>query len=131
LVRQGSKRSARRRSRIYRGTPLTDDIVFHAQQAAEKAMKGFLTWHDQAFRKTHDLAEVGRQCSAVDSALEPLLKRAEKLTVFAWAFRYPGDAEQPSVEEARAALAVAREVYNALLAHVPGIPDRGATTRKP
>ena len=24
---------------------LTDQIVFHVQQAAEKAMKGFLTWH--------------------------------------------------------------------------------------
>jgi len=33
--------------------PLTSDIVFHAQQAAEKAMKGFLTWHDRPFRKTH------------------------------------------------------------------------------
>ena len=27
--------------------PLTSDIVFHTQQAAEKAMKGFLTWHGQ------------------------------------------------------------------------------------
>ena len=24
--------------------PLLEDIVFHYQQAAEKAMKGFLTW---------------------------------------------------------------------------------------
>jgi hypothetical protein len=29
--------------------PLTDDVVFHAQQAAEKAMKGYLSWHDQPF----------------------------------------------------------------------------------
>lgn len=54
--------------------PLTDDIVFHAQQAAEKAMKGYLSWHDQPFRKTHDLAEIGRQCAAMDVSLEPLLK---------------------------------------------------------
>ncbi len=26
--------------------PLTSDIVFHAQQAAEKTLKGFLAWHD-------------------------------------------------------------------------------------
>lgn len=26
--------------------PLTEDIVFHAQQAAEKSIKGFLCWHD-------------------------------------------------------------------------------------
>jgi HEPN domain-containing protein len=39
--------------------PLLGDIVFHCQQATEKALKGFLTWHDQPFRKTHDLAELG------------------------------------------------------------------------
>ena len=33
--------------------PLSSDIVFHAQQTAEKAMKSFLTWHDRPFRKTH------------------------------------------------------------------------------
>jgi HEPN domain-containing protein len=99
--------------------PLTDDTVFHAQQAAEKAMKGFLTWHDQPFRKTHDLGEVGRQCMAIDGSLEPLLRRAERLTVYAWAFRYPGDAEAPSVEEAQAALAVARAVVEAMLARRP------------
>ena len=38
--------------------PLTMDAVFHAQQAAEKAMKGFLTWHSRLFRKTHSLGLV-------------------------------------------------------------------------
>jgi HEPN domain-containing protein len=99
--------------------PLTDDMVFHAQQAAEKAMKGFLSWHDQPFRKTHDLAEVGRQCMALDLSLEMLLRRAERLSVYAWAFRYPGDAVDPPLEEAQAALAVAREVVEALLARLP------------
>ena len=61
--------------------PLTDDMVFHAQQAAEKAMKSYLSWHDQPFRKTHDLAEVERQCIAIDVSLETLLKRAERLSV--------------------------------------------------
>ncbi len=99
--------------------PLTDDMVFHAQQAAEKAMKGYLSWYDQPFRKTHDLAEVGRQCTSIDASLEPLLRRAERLSVYAWAFRYPGDAENPSVEEAQDALAVAREVVEAMLARLP------------
>jgi len=31
--------------------PLNDEAVFHCQQAAEKAIKGFLTWHGQTFRK--------------------------------------------------------------------------------
>ncbi|MFH1435350.1 MAG: HEPN domain-containing protein [Pseudomonadota bacterium] len=33
------------------------DAMFHAQQAAEKAMKAFLAWHDEPFRKTHQLEE--------------------------------------------------------------------------
>jgi HEPN domain-containing protein len=100
--------------------PLTDDIVFHAQQASEKAMKGYLSWHDQPFRKTHDLAELGRQCTTIDGSLETLLRRAEPLSVYAWAFRYPGDAENPSVKEALGALTVAREVVEAMLVRLPG-----------
>jgi hypothetical protein len=56
----------------------------------------------------------------MDASLESLLKRAESLTVYAWAFRYPGDAENPSVEEAQGALALAREVVEAMLARLPG-----------
>ena len=46
--------------------PLLDDIVFHCQQAAEKSLKGFLTWHDRPFRKTHSIEELGEQCLQVD-----------------------------------------------------------------
>jgi HEPN domain-containing protein len=56
--------------------PLTSDIVFHAQQAVEKAIKGFLGWHDRPFRKTHNLVEIGEAAAVIDSALEPLLRRA-------------------------------------------------------
>ena len=34
--------------------------VFHSQQAAEKAIKGFLAFHDTLFRKTHDIRELGQ-----------------------------------------------------------------------
>jgi HEPN domain-containing protein len=99
--------------------PLSSDIVFHSQQAAEKAMKGFLAWHDRPFRKTHNLVEVGEACAAADSTLEQLLRRAAPLTEYAWKFRYPGEPELPTVEEAEAALALAREVYDAILDRLP------------
>jgi HEPN domain-containing protein len=35
--------------------PLTGDAAFHSQQAAEKALKAFLLWQDEPFRKTHSL----------------------------------------------------------------------------
>ncbi len=35
--------------------PYLDTAVYHCQQAAEKALKAFLTYHDIVFEKTHDL----------------------------------------------------------------------------
>ncbi|WP_447972356.1 hypothetical protein [Nitrospira sp. Kam-Ns4a] len=37
-------------------------------------------------------------------------------------FRYPTDMGEPTVEEAREALALAREVYEAILARLPDLP---------
>jgi HEPN domain-containing protein len=99
--------------------PLLDDIVFHTQQAVEKALKGFLAWHDRPFRKTHDLVELGQACVDLDQTLETLLRRAAPLTEYAWRFRYPGDPDEPSEDEARSALALAREVCSEILARVP------------
>ncbi|MBI4321187.1 MAG: HEPN domain-containing protein [Chloroflexi bacterium] len=99
--------------------PFTGDAMFHAQQATEKSLKALLTWHDVPFRKTHDLAEIGRQCVAIRASLEALCRRAERLTVFAWMFRYPGDIDEPPLTEAEEALALAREVYEAIIARLP------------
>lgn len=57
--------------------------VFHSQQAAEKAAKAFLAWHDVPFRRTHDLRELGSQCLAISPALSPLLEDAAGLTDYA------------------------------------------------
>lgn len=99
--------------------PLTADIVFHCQQLAEKSMKGFLAWHDEPFRKTHNLVEVGQQCAPLDATLTDLMRRAARLTEYAWKFRYPGESEEPPVSEAQEALALAREVYGAILSRLP------------
>ena len=99
--------------------PLTADIVFHAQQAVEKAIKGFLSWHDRPFRKTHNLVELGEAATAVDPVLEPYLRRAAPLTEYAWRFRYPGELDAPPVEEAREALAIALQVFETLLSRLP------------
>jgi HEPN domain-containing protein len=60
--------------------PLSADVAFHAQQAAEKAMKGYLDWHDRTFPKTHNLVELGETCAALDPSIGPLLRRAAPLT---------------------------------------------------
>ena len=46
--------------------PFADDVVFHAQQAAEKSVKAFLSWHRVPFRKTHNLVELGEPSCQID-----------------------------------------------------------------
>lgn len=46
-----------------------EDVVFHSQQAAEKALKAYLTWNRQPFRKTHNLVELGESCAKLDRTL--------------------------------------------------------------
>jgi hypothetical protein len=48
-----------------------------------------------------------------------LKKAASDLTVFAWEFRYPGEAEVPPLEEAWQFRAVAGEVDRSILARLP------------
>ena len=91
--------------------PFIEDALFHCQQAAEKALKGFLTAHDTPFKKTHDLDELGRHCLEFDSKLADALQPAAPLTIFAWEFRYPGDSHVPSLKEARESLAIATALY--------------------
>jgi len=94
--------------------PLIEDALFHCQQAAEKAMKAFLTVHDTAFRKTHDLDELAAACEGIDATLKAALDPARDLTVFAWAFRYPGSDEPPPEAEAHDSLRLAQVTVNAI-----------------
>ena len=94
--------------------PLIEDALFHCQQAAEKAMKAFLTAHDTAFRKTHDLDELAATREESDASLREALDPARDLTVFAWAFRYPGPDEAPPEAEAHDSLRVAQATVAAI-----------------
>ena len=99
--------------------PLLEDALFHCQQAVEKAMKGFLSWHDQPFRKTHSLTELGIICSKLDPSLENILRSSAGLSEYATVYRYPGEAVPPSQDEAASARELAEEVLSQLLARLP------------
>lgn len=98
--------------------PLLEDVVFHCQQAAEKAIKGYLTYHDRPFQKTHDLDRLSMLCESIDSSLKACLIPARSLTPFAWTFRYPGDSDEPSRSEAEDALKTAADVVETLRAKI-------------
>jgi HEPN domain-containing protein len=93
--------------------------LYHCQQAAEKALKGFLVWHDQPFPRTHDLGKLGKQAVELDPTLEPLIDEVVEFTKYAWMFRYPGDVDEPSVTDAAAVLHKAQAFVEALLARLP------------
>jgi HEPN domain-containing protein len=99
--------------------PLFDEAVFHCQQAAEKALKGFLAWNGRTFRKTHNLEEIGEQCLAIDPSLRGVIDQAVPLSEYAWKFRYPGEPSQPGPDEVAEALAVARGVFEAAVSRLP------------
>ena len=102
IVKAG--RDLRSARRLYSDTPpLLDTAAYHCQQAAEKALKAFLTMHDIPVQKTPLLAPLVLQCMQRDPEFHALQETAETLTPFATAFRYPGD---PIVLPGRAPLRI-------------------------
>ncbi len=89
----------------------------YCQQAAEKAVKAFLIWHDQLFPKTHEIESLVEQASTLDPRFEEILDAAELLSPYAWQFRYPGDVEidAPSRNELDEALQPAQAIYDFVL----------------
>ena len=93
--------------------------LFHCQQAAEKSLKAFLTWHQTPFPKTHDLTLLSGFCLELDASLDTVMAPSLALTRFAVATRYPGEIEEPSTEEVRQWLSVARSIFDAICSRLP------------
>lgn len=66
-------------------------ICFHAQQAGEKYLKGFLAFHEKYIRKIHDLSVLLDACIAIDPTFESLREAARFLNQFYLESRYPDD----------------------------------------
>jgi HEPN domain-containing protein len=98
---------------------LVEDALFHCQQAVEKSLKGFLTWCDTPFRKTHSLVELGMQCVDLDPSLEALLREAAKLSEYATRYRYPGEAAAATIGQVAQALDLAKQVVEQIAARLP------------
>jgi HEPN domain-containing protein len=94
-------------------------VGYHCQQAAEKTLKAFLTWHELEFEKTHSLVALVGLCLPISSDFEALRKAATTLTPFAVTTRYPGDLPEITQQEAQEALELARQVWNFILARLP------------
>jgi HEPN domain-containing protein len=87
-----------------------EDLCFHAQQAAEKALKAAYQHHAWTFQYTHDLDELVAGLKRKGLTIPPEIDDAIVLTSFAWEARYPGVAEPVTEEEYREALRHAEAV---------------------
>jgi HEPN domain-containing protein len=98
---------------------LRDSVAYHAQQAAEKALKAFLVWHGHPVRRTHSLPHLVGQCEVIDPNFSSLAVAAAVLNPYVNEFRYPGSAEEPSEAAANDARRLARQVMEFVLARLP------------
>jgi len=101
--------------------PLIEDALFHCQQASEKVLKGFLTFHGKPFEKTHDLDRLAQVCEGILPALAAVLKPVRPLTIFAWKFRYPGPSESPPLKEAKDALTATIKAVERIRSALPKV----------
>jgi HEPN domain-containing protein len=87
-----------------------EDLCFHAQQAAEKAIKALLIRHSIKFPYIHDLAALMLLLEKATGDLPDSIRRAARLTRFATETRYPGTAAPVGEEKYREAVELAGEV---------------------
>jgi HEPN domain-containing protein len=87
-----------------------EQICFHAQQAAEKALKATLLFQRMEFPFTHDLEELLRLAKEGGLSLPEAVQEAGLLTTYAVETRYPGYWAEISEEETAEALRVAEQV---------------------
>jgi HEPN domain-containing protein len=70
---------------------LREQVCFHAQQAAEKALKAVLVSWRIDFPYTHDIKGLLRIAETSGIVIPPTIQQAALLTPYAVETRYPGD----------------------------------------
>jgi len=106
--------------------PSYDTVGFHAQQAAEKALKALLIKYQVDFSKTHDIGELLRLVETVVPGITQQSEGAEALTPYAVDTRYPGEEPPVDREEASRHLAVARKVLDTVRVLLKPYLDAGS-----
>ena len=87
-----------------------DDLCFHAQQAAEKAIKAVYRHHGWPFRYVHDIEDILTGLKQHGVAIPAVIEAAVILTSYATTGRYPSREEPVTREEYTEAVALAERV---------------------
>ncbi len=90
---------------------LAELVCFHAQQCAEKYLKGYLKSKKKSFRWSHDLRYLVTLCTECDADFDQMDVGAENLTRLADPSRYPVAEElPPTLDDARKAIEIAERI---------------------
>jgi len=96
-----------------------DTACFHAQQAAEKYLKAYLSLSGVDFPFLHNLAALVEICGNQDESFAEIREPAKTLTPYAVEARYDEDF-WPDLDTTREAVQQATAVRNFILAKLPG-----------
>ncbi len=99
--------------------PQTAGACFHCQQAVEKSLKAFLVFQAVEFEWSHKIEYLINLCVEQDQSFEQIRNSAAPLADYAVGFRYPANEPDPTLAQAREALAVAHKVYHFILDRLP------------
>ena len=106
--------------RLARGSePYLDTAIYHCQQCAEKAVKGWLVYNDQSFEKTHDLRLLVTLASEIEPKFTKWFDVAEQVSPYATAYRYPGETLEPTEDEFQQAFKAANRFYDFVCSILP------------
>ena len=99
--------------------PLWDQACFHAQQAAEKALKGLLVAADLPVPRNHDLLQLIEPLMDELTAIESLEEAAALLTQYGVGPRYPSFLAPETQLDAGSALESAERIVAYVLRLLP------------
>jgi HEPN domain-containing protein len=91
-----------------RKRPNYDAACFHAQQVAEKYLKGFLQENQAEIPYTHNLIDLSLLCIQMEPAFHLIQADLKSLEGYAVRFRYPG--QKADKAEAKNAVKVASAI---------------------
>ena len=98
---------------------LLDIAMYHCQQAAEKALKGFLVYWDQEVARTHDIGLLLKHAMKIELVFDTWKDAADRLTPLATMYRYPASGDEPSREDFQEAVDDAETIVRQVLAYMP------------
>jgi HEPN domain-containing protein len=89
-----------------------DTAIYHTQQCAEKALKGYCVYSLQPLIKTHDLEKILNICIRLDSSFNHLDILATSLNGLDVRFRYPDIEFEPDATEVQDAINWSEQIYD-------------------